>query len=231
MNVSGIFYTIQGEGIYIGVPSVFVRLSGCNLRCSWCDTPYTSWNPENNQKIIREVVQTALFAGGEKCDHIVITGGEPMIGPGQLRVLVDEFICAGKQVTIETNGTIYNHSIKPTLWSISPKLSNSAPGPEHEKERDIHQRNNTLDEIPRFLQSGVMCQFKFVVQRREDLIEIQDVIRQCVIPANRVILMPEGITPEAMVERGRLCAELAKETGYRVTPRYHVSLWGNERDK
>src|ERR1700690_61576 len=76
LRVSEIFYSIQGEGILAGVPSVFVRLSGCNLRCSWCDTPYASWNPEGDSKMLGEIVGNVR---GRWSTHVVVTGGEPMI--------------------------------------------------------------------------------------------------------------------------------------------------------
>src|SRR5215471_17665810 len=80
LKVSEIFYSIQGEGMLAGVPSVFVRLSGCNLRCSWCDTPYTSWNPEGEQRTLPQIV--AQVEQHRTARHVVLTGGEPMIAKG-----------------------------------------------------------------------------------------------------------------------------------------------------
>src|SRR5580692_3464109 len=80
MRISEIFYSVQGEGILAGVPSVFVRTTGCNLRCSWCDTPYTSWKPEGAEMSHNAILQrVAEFPAAR---HVVITGGEPMIAPG-----------------------------------------------------------------------------------------------------------------------------------------------------
>jgi 7-carboxy-7-deazaguanine synthase len=80
MRISEIFYSVQGEGILAGVPSVFIRTSGCNLRCSWCDTPYTSWKPEGEDLSIDEVFDRATAFTAAR--HVVITGGEPMIASG-----------------------------------------------------------------------------------------------------------------------------------------------------
>src|SRR5438477_2908675 len=79
LKIAEIFYSIQGEGSLIGVPSVFVRTSGCNLRCSWCDTPYTSWQPEGDERSIDQIVNEVTQYPAH---HVVVTGGEPMIAPG-----------------------------------------------------------------------------------------------------------------------------------------------------
>ena len=78
MRIAEIFYSIQGEGILAGVPSIFIRTSGCNLRCHWCDTPYASWKPEGPEMSIEEILKKI---SGWDCNHIVLTGGEPMIAP------------------------------------------------------------------------------------------------------------------------------------------------------
>ena len=78
MKIAEIFYSVQGEGSLVGVPSVFIRTSGCNLRCVWCDTPYTSWNPEGSMMTVAEILEQALASGAR---HAVVTGGEPMIAP------------------------------------------------------------------------------------------------------------------------------------------------------
>src|SRR5260370_39993382 len=78
MKLSELFYSVQGEGKLMGVPSVFVRASGCNLRCTWCDTPYTSWQPEGQNATVPEIVQRV---GEYSARHVVITGGGAMIVP------------------------------------------------------------------------------------------------------------------------------------------------------
>ena len=80
MLISEIFYSIQGEGELTGVPSVFVRTSGCNLRCAWCDTPYASWNPEGEMRTVAQLVATVQESRAAR--HVVLTGGEPMVAKG-----------------------------------------------------------------------------------------------------------------------------------------------------
>ena len=79
MLISEVFYSLQGEGSLVGVPSVFIRTSGCNLRCAWCDTPYASWNPEGKNRSIDELIAEI---DRHPTEHVVLTGGEPMIAAG-----------------------------------------------------------------------------------------------------------------------------------------------------
>jgi 7-carboxy-7-deazaguanine synthase len=78
VKIAEVFYSVQGEGKLVGVPSVFVRTSGCNLRCKWCDTPYTSWTPEGEARTVASLVEEVAAFGAQ---HVVVTGGEPMIAP------------------------------------------------------------------------------------------------------------------------------------------------------
>src|SRR6058998_3000737 len=98
MKVSELFYSIQGEGKLVGVPSVFVRASGCNLRCTWCDTPYASWEPEGGEITVDQIVEQVL---AYRCRHVVLTGGEPMIMP-DVEALCAALKTKGLHVTIET---------------------------------------------------------------------------------------------------------------------------------
>src|SRR6266550_4574066 len=123
MLISEIFYSIQGEGELAGVPSVFIRTSGCNLRCTWCDTKYASWRPEGEELSIDQIVLHVLRY---RTHHVVLTGGEPMIATG-LRELASELHAQGLHITIETAGTIRPEGIAFDLASLSPKLANSTP--------------------------------------------------------------------------------------------------------
>src|SRR5688500_13670441 len=135
LKIAELFYSLQGEGALLGVPSVFIRTSGCNLRCSWCDTPYTSWDPEGVDLTLDQILDQVRAFGN--CHHVVVTGGEPMIQP-EVAALTGRLRDAGFHITIETAGTV----AKPVvcdLMSISPKLANSTPdGPcaaQHERLR------------------------------------------------------------------------------------------------
>ncbi|MDP6055020.1 MAG: 7-carboxy-7-deazaguanine synthase QueE, partial [Candidatus Latescibacteria bacterium] len=122
MKISEIFYSIQGEGALVGMPSVFIRTSGCNLRCRWCDTPYTSWSPEGDEMTVENILGVVEDYAAT---HVVITGGEPMLMkemPDLTRRLKD----CGYHITIETAATVYQQ-VACDLASLSPKLSNSTP--------------------------------------------------------------------------------------------------------
>jgi 7-carboxy-7-deazaguanine synthase len=123
MLISEIFHSLQGEGELTGVPSVFVRTSGCNLRCNWCDTPYASWNPEGTQLRVDEIVDEVKK---HPAKHVVLTGGEPMVAK-EIRELAAVLKKAGYHITIETAATIAPEGIACDLASLSPKLKNSGP--------------------------------------------------------------------------------------------------------
>ena len=225
MKISEIFYSIQGEGILSGMPSVFVRTSGCNLRCVWCDTPYTSWSPEGIDMPLDEIL-TAVRAHPAK--HAVITGGEPMIAPDIIR-LTERIRHLGLHVTIETAGTGY-HPVACDLMSISPKLENSTPRKrEGGKWAAQHERLRYQPDVLKQLISEYEYQLKFVVSSPDDMPEIARVLEETGADRSRVVLMPEGVTPEAIRERAPWLTEICKREGFRYSPRLHIDLWGNRR--
>src|SRR5450759_5662518 len=118
MLISEIFYSLQGEGMLTGVPSVFVRTSGCNLRCNWCDTPYASWNPEGETRTVAQIV--AAVQSHPMARHVVLTGGEPMIAK-EIAKLAGELKKLGYHITIETAATVAPEEIACDLASLSPK--------------------------------------------------------------------------------------------------------------
>ena len=143
MNISEIFYSIQGEGMLTGVPSVFVRTSGCNLRCAWCDTPYTSWEPEGENQTLGGILSTVRRFWA---NHVVVTGGEPMIAP-DIVALTEGLKRIDQHITIETAGTVFKPVVC-DLMSISPKLANSTPeGPWSAQHDRIRIRTETLAEL------------------------------------------------------------------------------------
>lgn len=221
MKIAEIFYSIQGEGSLIGMPSVFVRTSGCNLRCSWCDTPYTSWQPEGGERTVDEIVNEVQQYPAR---HVVVTGGEPMIAPGIVH-LTERLREHRLHITIETAGTVFV-PVACDLMSISPKLANSTPDGRWGAQ---HDRLRFQADVLRSLMAGYDYQLKFVVAQREDLDEIHRILEEIHADRRKVILMAEGIEPSVLRERGIWLAELAKTEGFRFTPRLHVELWGNRR--
>ncbi|HWZ29737.1 MAG TPA: 7-carboxy-7-deazaguanine synthase QueE [Bryobacteraceae bacterium] len=220
MKIAEIFYSIQGEGTLAGVPSVFIRTSGCNLRCEWCDTPYTSWNPEGRDMTVAGIVEQARSYGAS---HVVVTGGEPML----FEETVELTRSLDMHVTIETAGTVYK-PVKCDLMSISPKLANSTPEGQFHAQ---HDRLRYQPEVLRKLIGEYDYQLKFVVSSPEDLTEIAVMLDQVAAGRNRVLLMPEGTDSETIRTRARWIAELCKREGFRYSPRLHVDLWGNERGR
>lgn len=222
MRIAEIFYSVQGEGSLIGVPSVFVRTSGCNLRCSWCDTPYTSWNPEGEDLSIGQILDRAAeFAPAR---HVVLTGGEPMIAPGIVE-LSHRFREGGMHVTIETAGTVFA-PVACDLMSISPKLSNSTPEGVFQAQ---HERLRLQPAVLRRLTGEYDYQLKFVIAREEDLQEVGAIVGEIGAPPCKVILMPEGVNRETLDQRGAWIAEICKKHGFRFSPRLHIHLYGNKR--
>lgn len=225
MKISEIFYSIQGEGSLVGVPSVFVRTSGCNLRCVWCDTPYTSWNPEGEDLTIEAIIQRVLSFSAS---HVVVTGGEPMIAPEILR-LTSALREAGLHITIETAGTVFQ-PVACDLMSISPKLKNSTPF-EREGGRWAaqHDRLRYQPDVLRRLMSHYPHQLKFVVSAESDLDEITAIRKELGALPQSIILMPEGVDRDTLQARGLWITEICKREGYRFSPRLHVDLWGARR--
>ncbi len=222
MKISEIFYSIQGEGTLAGVPSVFVRTSGCNLRCVWCDTPYTSWEPEGEERSIDSIVEEVNRFGAS---HVVLTGGEPMIAPE-----VDELTHRlGGHLTIETAGTV-DAQVRCDLMSISPKLANSTP---HARAggrwAQQHDRLRYQPEILKRLIQLYPYQLKFVMVEPGDLAQVRAIVEEIGAAKSRVLLMAEGIDAGGLAERGRWLAEVSKREGFRFTPRLHIDLWGNRR--
>ena len=222
MKIAELFYSIQGEGVLAGVPSVFVRTSGCNLRCEWCDTPYTSWRPEGTEWPLDQIVNEVR---AHPARHVVVTGGEPMIAP-EIVPLTQRLSDAGLHITIETAGTVF-HPVACNLMSISPKLSNSTPSDPEWARR--HDRLRIQLDVLSELMARYEYQLKFVIAQPGDLDEVRALTGSLKVPSDRVVLMPEGTDRELLRERGRWIAEVCKDEGFRYSPRLHVDLWGDTR--
>ncbi len=225
MLTNEIFYSLQGEGRLVGVPSVFVRFAGCLLRCRWCDTKF-AWEEKSGHNYgIAEIVNTIQ---SWPCQYVVITGGEPMINP-ELPELLEKLKVFNKHITIETAGTVYVPDLPCDLMSISPKLSNSSPDdPElaavHEKLRlDLAALRQLIDNYE--------YQLKFVVDSQDDLEEINQTIQKVGnIKPEKVMLMPQAAMRDELAEKSEIVVEMCKQTGFAFCQRLQIQLWNYQKD-
>jgi 7-carboxy-7-deazaguanine synthase len=225
VKISEIFYSIQGEGMLAGVPSVFLRTSGCNLRCTWCDTPYTSWNPEGDDLSLDDILARVCR---QRAAHVVITGGEPMIQEDIVR-LTQQLKDLDLHITIETAGTVYK-PVTCDLMSISPKLANSTPTLREEgRWAAQHDRLRYQPDVLKQLTTEYPYQLKFVVSDPGDLAEIETILKETGADRSRVVLMPEGTSSETLSERARWLVDICKREGFRYGPRLHIDIYGNKR--
>jgi 7-carboxy-7-deazaguanine synthase len=163
LKIAELFYSIQGEGSLVGVPSFFIRTSGCNLRCGWCDTPYASWQPEGVEMSLAQILDRVK---AHPAKHLVVTGGEPMIAP-EIAPLTNLLRDQGLHITIETAGTVFQ-PVACHLMSISPKLSNSTPAGGFAAQHDrLRIQPGVLGE----LMARYEYQLKFVIGKPEDVEE------------------------------------------------------------
>jgi 7-carboxy-7-deazaguanine synthase len=220
--VAETFVSIQGEGVLAGVPSFFIRTSGCNLRCAWCDTPYTSWQPEGSRRSVAELVAEA-GASGQR--YVVVTGGEPLL-QRELGPLTRALVGAGHHVTVETAGTL-EPEFACALLSVSPKTGNSDP---EGRFRERHQAlRGDVEPTRRLLLRHPEHQVKFVVRDEGDLPEVLALVERLDAAADRVLLMPEGKSAAEVASRQRLVAGLCLRHGFRYSPRLHLDLFGGGR--
>lgn len=228
MLISEIFHSIQGEGVLTGVPSVFVRTSGCNLRCNWCDTPYASWNPEGKQLPVADIVAEVKRFNAAR--HVVLTGGEPMLAK-DLPELAAELKREGYHLTIETAATIAPGGIACDLASLSPKLANSTPDARLDDTwRKKHEQTRWRPAVMRAWIEAYEFQLKFVVANEADVAEVEAMLSELPpVPAHQVLLMPEGTDMTTLRNRASWLPELCKSRGYRYAHRLHVELFGNTR--
>lgn len=222
--------TVQGEGPSTGRRCAFVRLSGCNLTCSWCDTPYTwDWTGLNGTAYDRRAEQI-LMQPAEILDaiarmdvnRVVVTGGEPLMQRDGLTHLVTALMNAGYRVEIETNGTLTPPAELHTLgvqWNVSPKLAHSG----------VRDKKRIKARALGWFAAQPSAAFKFVAATIDDLNEIQTIADTYLLPARNIWIMPEGTTPEAILNGISNLADPVIGKGWNLTPRLHVLAWGNKR--
>src|SRR5579864_1800983 len=207
LKIAELFYSVQGEGSLVGVPSFFIRTSGCNLRCAWCDTPYTSWNPEGADITLDQIVDEVKV---HPARHVVVIGGEPMIAP-EIIPLTERLRGLGLHITIETAGTVFE-PVTCDLMSISPKLANSTPlsgrisGPGDSQVAQRwaaqHDRLRINRRVLEDLMARYQYQLKIVIEKTADLEEVRELVSSLRADPQRVVLMPEGTDRDLLRERG-----------------------------
>ena len=228
LPVSESFVSIQGEGKLTGVPSWFLRLAGCNLRCRWCDTPYASWAPESTARTMAEIVDEAAGSGVR---HAVLTGGEPMIFP-QLVPLTRALHARGMHITIETAGTVTLPGVVCHLMSLSPKLANSTPAgdprdPTGRWAARHDARRLNFESLNELVAATPDRQLKFVVTGPGDLPEIESVLaRVRGWRPEDVVLMPEGVTVPDPASVAWV-VDTCRRRGWRYGDRLHIRLFGD----
>ena len=257
MRIAEIFRSIQGEGRLTGTESIFVRTSGCNLRCRWCDTPYASWTPEGEDLSVEEIVGrteelalqptedhvrrapparptvAGLWADGNwppgAVSHVVLTGGEPMLF-AELIPLTTELHRKKMHISIETAGTLYL-PVACDLMSISPKLSNSTPSADQDARWTWrHETNRRAPEVIRRLIGEHDYQLKFVVDSPEDCEEVECYMGEFAeIDRSRVMLMPQGTNEEELAERAEWLEPYCAEHNLTYCPRRQIQWFGCER--
>jgi 7-carboxy-7-deazaguanine synthase len=226
MRISEIFHSLQGEGRLSGVPSVFIRTSGCNLRCVWCDTPYTSWTPDGKEMTLEEIFQSIE---SYSLSHVVITGGEPLLAH-QIEELSAKLKKAGAHVTIETAATIFK-PVTCDLISMSPKLSNSTPWQKQNgKFAAMHEQHRlNFAVIQRFI-DGYDYQLKFVIDREQDFVEVRQILDELTnLDISRVLMMAQARSRRELRHKSRWIVDLCKRYGFGYSPRLHIELYGNRR--
>jgi 7-carboxy-7-deazaguanine synthase len=223
MRIAEIYKSIQGEGFLTGTESVFVRASGCNLRCWFCDTPFTSWSPEGVDLEVDEILRQVKNL---ECAHVVVTGGEPMLF-AEVIPLCDGLRRAGCHITIETAGTLYL-PLECDLMSISPKLANSTPSIERDAIwHERHERSRHVPEVIRRLINEHLYQMKFVIDQPADCDDIDRYLSEMTeIERDRVLLMPQGTDSLKLEATGNWLQEICAERGFRFCPRRHIELFG-----
>lgn len=229
IKVSEIFYSLQGEGPNTGKPSLFVRLSGCNLKCKFCDTPYTwDWKNYNKKEEIKlytpdQLIKEIIQKGG-KAQSIVFTGGEPLLQQEELSPVFEKFYYenySNTETEIETNGTIpltMNTAKFINKFNISPKLSSSG----NKSKIAIFQNYH-------YFWSKLF--FKFVICNQKDLVEVDNIVKEYNINKRSVYLMPEGRNKEEIESKMIWLSNICLEKGYILCNRLQVILWGDQRGK
>lgn len=226
MRIVELFASKQGEGIWTGTESTFIRIGGCHLHCRFCDTPYASWELEQGEELsVEEIIGRALIFNRK---HVIITGGEPMLF-SELVPLTEQLEALDYTITIETSGTL-DLPVRCHLMSISPKLSNSIPVDVSENILRRHEFNRSRLDVTQELVDRYPFQLKFVIDTPNDIDEMERFLEQFEkIPSERILLMPQAVTVEEMLKRETWITAYCEKKGYLYCPRMQIIWYGNKR--
>jgi 7-carboxy-7-deazaguanine synthase len=234
LPVSEVFTSIQGEGVSSGLPSIFLRLGGCNLECggkgtikdkqlhdgaTWrCDS-IEVWT-KSISKNIEDIFSNDDIFNFNNGYRLVITGGEPLIHQEGIKALVNHLnaICHSRPfIEVETNGTIMPDVALNYVdqWNVSPKLKNSG------MPADLRINKNVLARL-----SIYYSQFKFVISSEEDLLEVINDFS--FLSKTKIVLMPAGENQEQLSITRPIVAEICKKYSLRMTDRLHITIWNQK---
>lgn len=235
--ISEVFYSIQGEGKTVGIPSVFIRLGGCNLMCGGMGTQFdkelhngAEWRCDTvevwmkaQSKEINKVLPNDCIQAIKNGAHIILTGGEPLMQQTQLEEFIKyikfELGIEKPFFEVETNGTIIPNDYLTNninLWNCSPKLSNSGNDKSITYKPDVIKHLNNLNTI-----------FKFVVSKEKDWEEIKKDYLY-LIDKKKVYLMPSGENQKLLNQNKKTVVELAKQNYLNFTTRLHIDIWNKK---
>lgn len=235
--------TIQGEGKLNGIPSLFIRVAGCNLHCSWkqpdgsfseCDTAYASYRVRHSIALSIEEISQIVRYNTAHIEHLVITGGEPFLQADILKELCIRLKqIKNYHITVETNATLFEEELAGYIdfFSLSPKLSASTPLAPY---AELHEKRRMQPGvIQQFLnhsrQHHKQFQLKFVCSGEQDTKEIHDLLSRIQGWKNEdILLMPLGATPTELQKNSRQVLGLCLRNGWRYCDRLHLSLFGNK---
>lgn len=230
MRIAEIYASLQGEGLLAGTPSTFVRTSGCNLRCTWCDTPFTSWQPEGSEQSVADVLAAVDVLHPQ---HVVVTGGEPLLFV-DVADLCRRLRAAGRHVTIETAGTVWLDA-PADLMSISPKLSTSGPPADTPGGWQArHEAARRADDVLVRLLATAPYQLKFVIDSVADIAEalawVGDLeVAGKPVDRRRVLFMPQARMPEELATKTAWLAGECARLGVGLARRHHIEWFGAVR--
>ena len=220
--INEVFVSIQGEGPAMGLPCAFIRLSGCNLRCVFCDTPQASHRVEGKMLSKTQILDKL---SEYSVNTVVLTGGEPLLNE-DIFTLCETLRQKGYKIHIETAGTIFR-DLPADLVVISPKLSNSIPTEEPwcSQHRKIIEDCTALWQWTKWRSGQVF--YKYVVESLTDLEEVLAHIEVLKLPRDQVYLMPQAKNNAEIAQVAPQVAQWCVEHGLRYSDRLQVRLWDN----